>query len=515
MSFSFGSSKNKSQTQESSQVNPWAPAQPLLKDVLADLGKARQGLDSSGTVRAIDGAMSTIARGNPAVDAAMTVGGDAVGTRNYVPQAQAAYRAFAGRTADTANGEDVGVGTGQYLGPDGGGPVSGLTRRLADTADRGNVDGAGNPYGNAMNSALSGLTRNLSDTAEGANIDGAGNPYGTTLQSGMSDLSRRLAGTADGSNIDNPNNRYAADLETGYGSLDKRLSGVADGSNLDLGNNTYLQKLLTQVGDEAQNRVNAQFAAAGRDLSGANNAEVGRGVTAAQLPLLLDQYTREQGRTDAAGRDLFQANATTRDRINAQRNVEQGRTDTAGRDLFDANNAVGGSLNTQRNIEQGRTDAAGRDLYQARTNVGRDLNAQRNVEQGRSDAAARDIYSADASQRGVLLDQFNRDTTRQDTAARDLFGAGTDTAKTSSGLDAARLAQRQAGVGLLNQGYDLESGDAQRLIELERLKSQVPFDQLGWLTQLLYPAAGLGSQSSGTSSTTGTKSGFQAGAKIY
>ena len=100
-------------------------------------------------------------------------------------------------------------------------------------------------------------------------------------------------------------------VQNGYADLSRRMSPTADGSNLDLGNNEYLQNLLTQVGDDAAMRTNAQFAAAGRDLSGANQMAVGRGVTQAQLPLLLDQYNREQGRTDAAQRSLFDASGST------------------------------------------------------------------------------------------------------------------------------------------------------------------------------------------------------------
>lgn len=106
-------------------------------------------------------------------------------------------------------------------------------------------------------------------------------------------------------------------VKTGYEDLTRRLTPTADGSNLDLENNAYLQRLLTQVGDDAAMRTNAQFAAAGRDLSGANQMAVGKGVTQAQLPLLLDQYNRELARSDAAARDLYGASGTTASSITA------------------------------------------------------------------------------------------------------------------------------------------------------------------------------------------------------
>lgn len=100
-------------------------------------------------------------------------------------------------------------------------------------------------------------------------------------------------------------------VKDGFADLQKRLTSTANGDNLDLENNGYLQKMLTQVGDDAANRVNAQFAAAGRDFSGANQQSVARGVTQAQAPLLLDFFNKEQGRTDQAARDLYGAAGQT------------------------------------------------------------------------------------------------------------------------------------------------------------------------------------------------------------
>lgn len=110
----------------------------------------------------------------------------------------------------------------------------------------------------------------------------------------------------------------AGDVGAGYADLERRLSGTADGSNLDILNNPHLAKLMTRVGDDAAQRVNSQFAAAGRDLSGYNQRALGEGVTGAQLPLLLNQYNTEQGRSDSAARDLFAAKtgtATTQDML--------------------------------------------------------------------------------------------------------------------------------------------------------------------------------------------------------
>ncbi len=274
MSFSFGGSKQQQTTKESSQVDPWGPAQPLLRNVIDDLGRMKGEMNLGGTYDAMDELKKRLEAGNPGAESIKTIGGEMINTRDYVPDVQAAY-----------------------------------------------------------------------------------------------------------------------------GDLKTRLTDTADGKNLDLGNNQYLQDMLNKVGDDAQNRVNGTFAAAGRDLSGANNIEVGRGVTSAQLPMLLEQYNKEQARTDAAGRDLF--------------------------------------------------------------------------------------------------------------------GAGTGTATTSSALDEARAKMRAAGADLESKGYQADIDNGQQLLDLETLRSKMPFDAMGWLTQLLYPAAGLGSQSSGESLSKGTKIGGQAGAKLF
>lgn len=153
-------------------------------------------------------------------------------------------------------------------------------------------------------------------------------------------------------------------VKDAYSDLTRRTSATADGKNLDLGNNEYLQKMLTQVGDDAQNRVNASFAAAGRDFSGANQQAVGRGVTQAQAPLLLDFFNKEQGRTDAAARDLFSgANQTAGQMtaLEAQRNAirTQGiETTKAGMEARDA------APNTMLSLSQQMKDLPIQDLAQ-------------------------------------------------------------------------------------------------------------------------------------------------------
>jgi hypothetical protein len=91
-------------------------------------------------------------------------------------------------------------------------------------------------------------------------------------------------------------------LDDAYGGMKTNLADVAAGKNQDILSDPRLQAMLAQVGGDAQNRVNSMFSAAGRDISGnaAGQQAMGRGVTAAQLPILMQEYARQQGRTDDA-----------------------------------------------------------------------------------------------------------------------------------------------------------------------------------------------------------------------
>lgn len=205
-----------------------------------------------------------------------------------------------------------------------GGSINGGT--IGETGDQG--------------AAFDALTRNAK----------AGNPNAGAIQ----DLARDQLGAADNTGM----------VRDGYADLQRRLASTADGSNLDLSKNTYLQNLLTQVGDDAQNRVNASFAAAGRDFSGANQGAVARGVTQAQAPMLLDMFTREQGRTDAAARDLFGASGSTATTIAG---LDKARSDLRSQGIQtgkDAMEAKDWGANTLLKLAQQRKDLPIQDLAQ-------------------------------------------------------------------------------------------------------------------------------------------------------
>lgn len=101
-------------------------------------------------------------------------------------------------------------------------------------------------------------------------------------------------------------------LDEAYGRFQEQLGDVAAGKNQDILSDPRIQAMLQQVSDDVQSRIQGVFAGAGRDVTGnaAGQKAIARGVSEAQLPILMQEFARQQGRTDAAIRDLMQSGAS-------------------------------------------------------------------------------------------------------------------------------------------------------------------------------------------------------------
>ncbi|QDM27508.1 tail fiber domain-containing protein [Tardiphaga sp. vice304] len=91
--------------------------------------------------------------------------------------------------------------------------------------------------------------------------------------------------------------------------LKARLGSYANG--LQIGNNPGLKAQLDQAGSDTANNINGSFAAAGRDFSGYNQNAVARGVTAAQAPIIANQYNQDVANQISAAGTLYGAGNTT------------------------------------------------------------------------------------------------------------------------------------------------------------------------------------------------------------
>ena len=94
-----------------------------------------------------------------------------------------------------------------------------------------------------------------------------------------------------------------------YNNLNTQLSPYANGSMI--GNNPALKAQLDTIMSDVGNSINGQFAAAGRDFSGANQQAYGRGVAQGIAPVLAAQYNTDVGRQFDAANAIYGAGNNT------------------------------------------------------------------------------------------------------------------------------------------------------------------------------------------------------------
>jgi hypothetical protein len=108
----------------------------------------------------------------------------------------------------------------------------------------------------------------------------------------------------------------------------------------------------------------------------------------------------------------------------------------------------------------------------------------------------------------ILAQFFNEELNRQGDAARTLYTAGTGAATTSQDLDRDALSTNTSGIDASNAALAARDQGENLIINLDQQLKQMPFEDLSmWLSQLL-PIAGLGSQSTGNSTTKGSSMGL-------
>lgn len=134
-------------------------------------------------------------------------------------------------------------------------------------------------------------------------------------------------------------NAQAGNVQSNFDALNNRLQPYASGSMI--GNNPALAAQLAQIQTDVANSVNSQFAAAGRDLSGANQMAYARGVAAGQAPVIVAQYNQDVGNQISAANALYNAGNTTAGTLSGmQQNhlANQGQGVSAAQSALDAQN---------------------------------------------------------------------------------------------------------------------------------------------------------------------------------
>ena len=104
-------------------------------------------------------------------------------------------------------------------------------------------------------------------------------------------------------------NAQAGSVQSNLDAFRSQLSPYASGGLV--GNNSALAAQLAQIQSDVGNAVNGQFAAAGRDFSGANQMAYGRGVAAAEAPVIAAQYNQDVANQINAANALYGAGNST------------------------------------------------------------------------------------------------------------------------------------------------------------------------------------------------------------
>lgn len=122
----------------------------------------------------------------------------------------------------------------------------------------------------------------------------AGNPFSGQINSVASNL---LGGGPDRTGI----------VNDAYSQYQSALAPTARGDFVNPETNPQLQGYLSTIQNDVANRVNSQFASAGRDFSGAHAGALGRGIAAGTAPVLYDAYSQARGQQLGAQDKLFGA----------------------------------------------------------------------------------------------------------------------------------------------------------------------------------------------------------------
>lgn len=167
-----------------------------------------------------------------------------------------------------------------------------------------------------LSSASSGAIDQLQQSAN------AGNPYAGQIDSFTQNL---LNGGGA--------NAQSGALQGGLDQYKQQMAQYADPNYSSL-NDPNLKAALAQIQSDVGNGVNSQFAAAGRDMSGANQQAYGRGVSAAQAPLILNQFNQDRSLQQNAAGSLYGAQNTTSGLLSGMNqqgltNQQQGVTNSA------------------------------------------------------------------------------------------------------------------------------------------------------------------------------------------
>lgn len=168
------------------------------------------------------------------------------------------------------------------------------------------------------------------------------------------------AASLAGDMMNSPN--YAGRINQGFDAFSNQLSPFLNPEYLDPTKTPGIASLLDTVRGDVSNNISGMFAGAGRDLSGAHMNALGRGITAAEAPILLGQYNQNVGNMLGAANALYGANNTTTGALSAN---DQQMFANRGQGLDIGVNGVPQAMNTPALNMLAAEDTIRRSPYQA------------------------------------------------------------------------------------------------------------------------------------------------------
>lgn len=111
-------------------------------------------------------------------------------------------------------------------------------------------------------------------------------------------------------------NNQAGAVNSAYQTYQQQMNPLASNTNYDPMQTPGIGQQLQTIQSDVGNSINSQFAAAGRDMSGANQQAYGRGVAQGIAPVLTAQYNQNVQNQQGAAGNLYNAGNTTAGLLN-------------------------------------------------------------------------------------------------------------------------------------------------------------------------------------------------------
>jgi hypothetical protein len=105
----------------------------------------------------------------------------------------------------------------------------------------------------------------------------------------------------------------------------------------------------------------------------------------------------------------------------------------------------------------------------------------------------------------IFANQYNQNVNTQRGVMDNLYNAGGNSAGILSGLDQTRLGNRTAGVGMAGEAMNAQNYGPLATLQAEAMRRGLPISNLGQLSSMLLPIAGLGGSQSGSGTSVGTQ----------